>query len=105
MGSDGSQALYHILMWNYKDEVSQEQRAALEAELASLPEKIPSLNGVHFGPVVGGRNQSYSHCFVMLFDSEAGLAEYTTHPDHVHFAGPFREACSAQAVVDMEPRL
>ena len=80
----------HIMLWNYKDQTPAQERARIEAELASLPEQVSSLIAVQFGPVVGGRNQSFSHCFIMDFDDMAGLAEYNTHPAHIRFAGPFR---------------
>jgi hypothetical protein len=38
----------------------------------------------------------------MYFDTMEGLAEYATHPGHVRFAGPFREACAMQVVTDFE---
>jgi hypothetical protein len=94
--------LYHILMWNYKDEVSAEDRAFFENVLLELPARIPSLISVRRGPVVGGRNQSFSHCFIMLFADKAGLEEYTTHPAHIKFAVPFRAACEVQVVADVE---
>ena len=94
--------LFHILNWSYREDVSGEERARIESELEALPTKVPSLKGLHWGPVVGGRNQSFSHCFIMLFDDKAGLDEYAAHPDHALFAGPFREACAVQVVVDFE---
>ncbi len=94
--------IQHILQWSYKDEVPAEERARIEAELARLPELVPTLRHLVWGPAVGGRNQSFSHCFVMYFDSMEGLAEYATHPDHVRFAGPFKEACAVQVVTDFE---
>jgi hypothetical protein len=97
-------SIQHILQWNYRDEVPTEERARIEAELEKLPERVPSLRGLVWGPVVGGRNQSFTHCFVMYFDSMEGLAEYAAHPEHVRFAGPFREACEAQVVTDFEVR-
>lgn len=95
-------SLYHILMWTYREDVPAEERAWLEAELEALPQRVASLRSVRWGQVTGGRNQSFSHCFVMLFDDQAGLNEYATHPDHVRFSAPFREACAAQVVVDFE---
>jgi hypothetical protein len=92
--------IQHIMLWNYRDEVGTEERARIEGELVRLPERVPALRGVQYGPVVGGRNQSFSHCFVMLFDDAEGLAEYATHPAHVAFAGPFKEACAVQVVTD-----
>ena len=97
--------IQHILHWNYKDDVAEEERVTIEAELEALPNKIPSLRGLRWGPVTGGRNQTFSHTFVMLFDDMEGLEEYARHPAHVRFAAPFREACATQVVVDFEERL
>jgi hypothetical protein len=92
--------IQHIFLWNYREGLDEEERARLERELESLPERVPSLRKVEWGPIVGGRNQSFTHCFVMHFDDMEGLEEYATHPDHVAFATPFRNACSQQVVVD-----
>ncbi|MDQ3931182.1 MAG: Dabb family protein [Chloroflexota bacterium] len=94
--------IQHIMLWNYRDDVPAEERARLEAELEGLAGKVPSLRGVKWGPVVGGRNQTFSHCFVMLFDDRAGLDQYVTHPDHLRFSGAFKEACAVQVVADFE---
>lgn len=100
--TDLPEGLYHIMMWNYKDEVTPEERAHHESELLQLPNRVPSLLSVRRGPVVGGRNQSFSHCFVMLFADQTALNEYTTHPSHLKFSVPFREACAIQVVTDMK---
>jgi hypothetical protein len=92
----------HILLWNYKDRTSPEERTRIEAELVSLPAQVPSLREVAWGPVVGGRNQSFTHCFIMQFDDMDALAQYSTHAAHIKFAGPFREACTVQVVADVE---
>ncbi|MDQ3704797.1 MAG: Dabb family protein [Chloroflexota bacterium] len=94
--------IQHILQWSYKDGVPAEECARIEAELERLPGLVPSLRHLEWGQVVGGRNQSFSHCFVMYFDNMQGLADYATHPDHVRFAGAFREACAVQVVTDFE---
>jgi hypothetical protein len=94
--------IQHIMLWNYRAEVSVEERARIEGALSRLPEQVPTLKRVEWGPVVGGRNQSFSHCFVMYFDDLEGLQEYATHPAHLAFAGPFKEACAVQVVVDFE---
>jgi hypothetical protein len=94
--------IQHVMLWNYKDDVMSEQRAHIEAELSALPSRIPSLQGVAYGPVVGGRNQTFDHCFVMRFSGSQDLADYTVHPEHQKFAAMFREACAVQVVADFE---
>jgi len=97
--------IQHILHWNYKDDITEEDRARIEADLEALPNMVPSLRALRWGTVIGGRNQTFSHTFVMLFDDMEGLQEYATHPAHIRFAAPFREACAAQVVVDFEERI
>src|SRR5689334_4393302 len=80
--------LYHLLMWTYKDDTPAEQRASLEAELSALPAKVPTIRSLRWGPVTGGRNQSFSHCFVMLLADQAGLEASTAHPAHFHSPPP-----------------
>lgn len=92
----------HILMWTYKDSVPVEARAQLEAQLEMLPTLVPKLQRVELGPVVGGRNHAFTHCFVMYFADMEGAQAYQVHPEHVRFAGPFREACETQLVADVD---
>ena len=94
--------IQHVLMWSYREETSDYERAAIEAALDQLPEQVPSLLRLEWGPVVGGRNMSFTHCFVMHFYDMSGLQEYAVHPDHARFAAVFREACAEQVVVDFE---
>lgn len=94
--------IQHILLWNYRDDLPLAERARLERELMDLREQVPTLRQVEWGPVIGGRNQTFTHCFIMRFDDPAGLSEYATHPAHIRFAGPFKEACSVQVVADFE---
>jgi len=94
--------IQHIMLWNYRDDVGADERAHIEGELVRLAGKVPSLKGLEYGPVVGGRNQSFEHCFVMKFDDMTGLAEYAEHPDHVAFATLFKAACAVQVVTDFE---
>lgn len=96
--------IQHIMLWNYREEVTGEERARLVLELSQLPSRVPSLIDVRYGPIVGGRNQTFGHCFVMRFNDVAGLAEYNVHPAHLHFSGPFREACAVQVAADFEER-
>ncbi len=98
----GGEMIQHIMLWTYREDAPPEERARIEAELVGLPGRVPSLSRVVYGPVVGGRNQSFSHCFVMYFDNIDGVNEYAEHPAHVAFAGPFREACAVQVVTDFE---
>jgi hypothetical protein len=90
------------MLWNYHEEVSVEERERLQTWLEELPAQVPSLLSVQWGAVFGGRDQSFSHCFVMHFHDRDGLSEYATHPNHVRFSTAFKEACAVQVVADFE---
>lgn len=94
--------IQHIMLWSYHHAVSAEEQARLQAQLEALPSHVPALLSVQWGPVFGGRNHSFSHCFVMHFHDREGLAEYTVHPDHARFAAAFKGACAVQVVADFE---
>ena len=94
--------IQHIMLWNYRDEVASEERERLQAWLETLPALVTSLISVEWGPVFGGRNQSFSHCFIMLFRDRDALADYAIHPEHVKFAAAFKAACAVQVVADFE---
>ncbi len=94
--------IQHIMLWNYKDEVTPEERTQIEADLVALARKVPSVVSLEYGPVVGGRNQTFGHCFVMRFNDMQGLADYAAHPAHLDFAPLFRGACAVQVAADFE---
>lgn len=94
--------IQHIMLWNYREEATQQERDHIQAWLERLPSEVPALLSVQWGPVFGGRNQEFSHCFVMLFKGREGLSEYATHPKHVEFAAAFKALCAVQVVADFE---
>jgi hypothetical protein len=94
--------IQHIMLWDYRTDVTLEQQAQHERELQALVERVPSLRALQFGSVAGGRNQSFSHCFIMTFDDMNGLREYSVHPDHEKFSDSFAAACATQVVADVE---
>jgi hypothetical protein len=92
----------HILLWNYRSEVPDAERRAIEAELLALPGRVPSLAGLTFGPVFRWRVREYSHACVMLFPDEAALVDYQFHPAHKAFAARFHPATAELVAIDYE---
>jgi hypothetical protein len=90
----------HILLWNYRPEVGPAEREAIEALLIELPALVPSLRSLTFGPVFRWRVREYSHACTMIFDDEAGLDEYQTHPAHRAFASRFHPTTSELVAID-----
>jgi len=85
--------LRHIVLFSFKEEVSQAGRDEVRRRFASLPEKIPLI----FSFECGGNNSpeglahGYEDGFLVSFRSEADRDSYLPHPAHREFgdfAGP-----------------
>lgn len=79
----------HIILWQLKDELSEEEKKVVKAEmkegLEALAGKIPGLLEVK----VQTEGLASSNAEVMLdtsFTDEAALKVYATHPEHVAVA-------------------
>jgi len=94
--------IIHLLLWNYRPEVPAEERAAIEAELRALPDTVPSLAGLTFGPVFRWRVREYSHACVMQFADLAALDAYQGHPAHQVFVARFHPATAELVALDYE---
>lgn len=94
--------IHHILQWSYKDEIPTDERARVERELVALPSRIPVVQRLSWGPIVGGNNPGYTHCFVMDFADMDAVNAYLAHPAHEEFAVSFRAAYALRLVIDVE---
>lgn len=79
----------HIILWQLKDEFTQEQKAEIKAGvkegLESLQGKIPGLIDIN----VQIDSLESSNADMMLdstFEDEASLKGYSVHPEHVKVA-------------------
>jgi hypothetical protein len=79
----------HVILWQLKDELSQEEKAevkaGIKAGLEGLQGKIPGLVEIH----VNTEGLASSNADVMLdstFEDEASLKGYAVHPEHVKVA-------------------
>lgn len=79
----------HIILWQLKDEYSEEEKAAIKAEikadLEALKGKIPGLLDIK----VQIAHLASSNADLMLdssFVDEAALKGYAVHPEHVKVA-------------------
>ena len=81
--------VYHIVMWNFKEEVAGEDRPrikkAMEVNLKSLVGKVPGLLSVDF---VADPIPSSTHevALVTTLEKEEDIKVYASHPEHVRVA-------------------
>lgn len=96
----------HMILWQLKDELSAEEKAAVKAGikegLEALAGKIPGLTEIK----VQTEGLASSNADVMLdstFEDEAALKGYAVHPEHVAVAdGKVRPYTKTRLCLDFE---
>ena len=96
----------HIILWNLKDEYSEEQkeqiRKGIKEGLEGLAGQIPGLTDIH----VYTNGLASSNADVMLdstFTDEDSLKGYAVHPKHVAVAdGKVRPYTATRTCLDYE---
>lgn len=96
----------HMILWQLKDELSAEEKAAVKAGikegLEALAGKIPGLLEIK----VQTEGLASSNADVMLdssFEDEAALKGYAVHPEHVAVAdGKVRPYTKTRLCLDFE---
>ena len=96
----------HMIIWNLKEEFSDEEKAKIKAEmkvaLEALKGKVPGLVDikVHIDPLATSNGD------VMLdstLESEEALKAYAIHPDHVEAADTkVRPFTASRSCMDFE---
>ena len=81
------QDLKHAVFFKFKDDAAAEDVRKVEEAFAALPSKIESIRqfewGINNSPE--GKDDGFTHCFMVTFDSEEGREAYLPHPDHKAF--------------------
>jgi hypothetical protein len=77
-------AIYHMVLLQFQNEVSEESISDAYAQLASLQEKIPGIVSFQGGPYSSheGLNQGFTHGFLMVFENAEARDVYLPHPEH-----------------------
>ena len=98
--------VYHVVMWNFKDEVEEAKKEALiadmKANLESLVGKVPGLLTANF---VSKPLASSTHDIALYttFEKAEDIKGYSGHPDHVHVANTYvRPYVYNRACLDFE---
>jgi hypothetical protein len=97
------QLLRHAVFFQFKEESSDAEIGQVCEAFAALPSKIDSIVdfqwGVNDSPE--GKDDGYTHCFLLSFDSAAGRDAYIPHPAHSgEFADVLRPHMKRAFVID-----
>lgn len=92
--------LRHVVLFEWRGDATDAERAAVAEGLRALPELIPQIQRYEFGADSGMADGNFDFALVADFESKAGYDAYRVHPEHVRVlqetVGP---AISARAAV------
>ncbi len=102
--------ILHLVLYEPKPGISEDEAQGFKAILAEASRTIPSVRQVRTGRTVqlgigyehGSSGQYFSYVAVFEFDSSAGLLEYMTHPAHAALAEQFWKHCERTMILDVE---
>ena len=85
-GNEGKR-LFHVVSLKFKESATKEQIKGVEEAFAGLQEKIPGIVAMTWGTNVSPEKHAkgFTHCFVLVFESEKARDEYLPHPEHKKF--------------------
>jgi pimeloyl-ACP methyl ester carboxylesterase len=91
--------LRHIVAWNLKEGATAQDALQVKAELEGLLGKIEGLLEIKVHTnLIGGSNRAIA--LNSLFEGEAALAYYQTHPEHVRAAAFVASVTCDRACID-----
>ena len=73
---------HHVVVFTWRDGTTEEQVAAVAAELAKLPEEIPAIRRYEFGPDAGLDPANADFAVAAAFADAGGYLAYRDHPAH-----------------------
>jgi len=73
----------HIVLFKWKEGVTEAQVNALHRGMAGLTAQIPEVKDLQWGSDLGFREGNASWALAALFDDQAGWHAYQVHPAHV----------------------
>jgi hypothetical protein len=81
------QPVRHIVIFKYKPGTTPDQIRQVTDAFRDLRKKIPGItafeDGVNNSPE--GKNQGFTHVYMLTFEDAAARDAYLPHPDHVKF--------------------
>jgi len=79
----------HVVLFRWKPEATQEQKARAAREVATLPSIVPSVREFASGTDIGVNEGNFDFCVAADFDDEAGYIAYRDDPAHRQIVAGF----------------
>ena len=92
----------HVVLFKFKADVSETDRAEFAARLKALPELIPGILKPEVGEDFLKSPRSYDVALVFGFEDRAAMDRYQAHPSHAPVLERVRQLCESALAVDYE---
>ena len=92
----------HVVMWKFKDEVSEADKLEMKRQLESLKGVVPTLVDIEVGLNFSDCPPAQDMVLYSVFQTLEDLRAYAAHPEHVKVVEFVKPLVSARAVVDFE---
>lgn len=76
--------LAHIVLFNFKSEISDPEKERILALSREKLAKLPGVQNLLVGKTIK-QDSEFEYALTMYFDDVKALDHYRDHPDHVHF--------------------
>jgi hypothetical protein len=96
------QVLRHAVFFKFKDGTSEADVQKVVDAFRALPAKIEEIAALESGEILAksGRNDGFTHAFLLSFKDAAGRAVYLPHADHKAFGNVLRPHLEKVFVID-----
>jgi hypothetical protein len=94
--------LRHAVFFKFKDTATKADVDGVVSAFRALPGKIHQIKDFEHGTNNSkeGRDDGFTHCFLLTFADEAGRTVYLPHPDHKAFGAVLRPHLEKVFVID-----
>ena len=92
----------HVVMWKFKDEVSEADKQEMKRLLESLKGVVPSLIDIEIGVNVVESDAAKDMVLYSEFESVEDLIAYSGHPEHLKVVEFVKPLVCERTVVDYE---
>lgn len=92
--------LQHVVAFNYKPEITAEQKQQVREAFYALQKEIPEIKAFEGGDDIKPGNKKFTQCFIVTVKNEKELETYGSHPKHKAFSAMVDPMLAEVMVVD-----
>ncbi|RYE53769.1 MAG: Dabb family protein [Sphingobacteriales bacterium] len=92
--------LQHVVAFNYKPEITAEQKQKIRDAFYALQKDIPEIKAFEGGDDIKPNGKKFTQCFVVTVKNEHDLNVYGSHPKHKAFSAMVDPMLAEVMVVD-----